>query len=328
MLKSIHFVSRVCPNCGRTLGVKEYSPTKNPLFVDGHLPLCTSCISQWIYQEEGNWDAVDLACQWADIPFLPERFTGFWKADKEGAMAQYLKFFSQAEYSRTDWKEYWEKWKNIIGEGQEKLLHKDFNQEEINRLVKKFGVYSSDELLKMEEYYCGIEKSFGFSDIIAKDNACKMAKLSFQIDKAIAADLPVDKLISSYSKLQNMSGFTSDNAHDANAFESFSEVALFYEQIGWDKKFHNDTPKDIVDQTMRNIQSYSLHLYNNESTMADQIEARVVQKKNIDDLEERLKKETSIEEEQMEEKGMKVPDEFAPEDFDDFSLDLDLEGDD
>ena len=30
----------------------------------------------------------------------------------------------------------------------------------------------------------------------------------------------------------------------------------------------------------------------------------------------------------MEEKGMKVPDDFSSQDFDDFALDLDLEGDD
>ena len=121
-----------------------------------------------------------------------------------------------------------------------------------------------------------------------------MAKISFEIDRAIANGEPIDKLITAYNKLQLQAGFTSDNARDMNSFESVSELALFYEKIGWEKKFHNNELNDVVDVTMKNIQAYNTRLWNNESTIVDQVEERIQQKKNIENIEERLEREDEV----------------------------------
>ena len=62
-----------------------------------------------------------------------------------------------------------------------------------------------------------------------------------------------DKFGTSYSKLQDIGEFSSENAKDFNNFSSISELALYLEKTGWKKKFHNDETHDVVDNTMKNI---------------------------------------------------------------------------
>lgn len=210
-------------------------------------------------------------------------------------MGLYLDMFSAAEYERISWKEYFEKWKETIQEGNEREIHEVFNQKELDDLRARFGSsYAPAELYQLQGFYKGIEESYGFPDVIAEDNAKKMAKISFEIDRAIANGEPIDKLITAYNKLQLQAGFTSDNARDMNSFESVSELALFYEKIGWEKKFHNNELNDVVDVTMKNIQAYNTRLWNNESTIVDQVEERIQQKKNIENIEERLEREDEV----------------------------------
>ena len=51
---------------------------------------------------------------------------------------------------------------------------------------------------------------------------------------------------------------------------------------------------DVVDVTMKNIQAYNTRLWNNESTIVDQVEERIQQKKNIENIEERLEREDEV----------------------------------
>ena len=45
---------------------------------------------------------------------------------------------------------------------------------------------------------------------------------------------------------------------------------------------------------MKNIQAYNTRLWNNESTIVDQVEERIQQKKNIENIEERLEREDEV----------------------------------
>lgn len=294
MINKKPFKIRECPICKRLLTKKDYNETKSPLFIDGHLTICKDCLSKIVDEQEGDWDTVDLICQWADVPFRPDDFTKLYATNPQEAMGLYIEMFSQAEYSRNSWKEYHDKWKKAISEGEERQIHEVFNQKEMEELRERFGsTYTPDELYKLQHLYKGIEESYGFPDVIAEDNAIKMAKISYEIDKAIASGGTIDKLITAYNKLQVQAGFTSDNARDINSFESISELAMYYEKIGWEKKFHNDETNDIVDLTMKNIQAYNTRLWNNESTIVDQVEARIQQKQNIENIEERIDREDS-----------------------------------
>ena len=280
---------KACQNCGESKTARSYPLTKSPLFIDGHLSICRECLNAAITQEEGYWDAADLICQWADVPFIPENFTRIYQTNPNEAMGLYLDMFNQGEYDRVNWKQYYDKWKAIIAEEQIAKIHPTFNQKEVEELKERWGAsYDVETLYKLQHLYDGIKETYGFADVITESNAVKLAKLDHEIDWSIAQGaVGIDKLVNAYNKIQETAGFTSDNARDAHSFESISEIALFYEKIGWDMKFHNDEPKDIVDLTIRDIQAYNRQLWEGEPSIPDQIEAALERKARIDAREAR-----------------------------------------
>lgn len=312
-MNQIKFKMRVCPNCGTMLGASAYPLTKSPFFPDGHLTICSNCLDTQLNDVNGEWATMNYICQWADVPFIPEQFTKIWTSNPEHAASTYLKLFSQAEYERLHWETYEERWKKAVQDNKDKLIHPLFNQEELDRLRRSWGsTYSDEELYQLDELYSGMKNSFGISDPTREDNAKKMCKISKEIDRCIAnGSQGLDKLVSSYSKLQDIGEFSSENAKDFNNFGSISELALYLEKTGWKKKFHNDETHDIVDATMKNIQSYNRRLYQNESTIGDQIDDVIAAKNRMDAMENEIL-ESEMDEYDVE--GTKVEDET--EEFD------------
>ena len=163
---------RACPCCGNMLGASSYPETKSPFFPDGHLTICGNCLDEQLVDVNGEWATMDYICEWADVPFIPEQFTKVWDSCPEHTVSQYLKLFGQAEYARLHWATYQERWKKAIEDGQDKLLHPLFNQEELDHLRKSWGsTYSDEELYQLEDLYTGMKNSFGISDPTREDNA-------------------------------------------------------------------------------------------------------------------------------------------------------------
>ena len=305
---------RVCPNCGQTLGVMSYSPTKSPFFPDRHLTICNDCLDEELRAANGEWELMEYICEWADVPFIPEQFTKVWNSTPEHCVSAYIKIFNAAEFSRIHWKDYQERWQKAIKENQEKLIHPIFNQEELERLRREWGSgYSDEDLYQLDSLYTGLKNSFGISDPASADNGHKLCKISKEIDRCIASGSQgIDKLVSSYQKIQAMGGFSSENAKDFNNFGSISELALYMEKTGWKKKFHNDEVHDVVDQTMKNIQSYNRRLYQNESTIGDQIDDVLAAKARMDAIEDKI---LDSEMDQFDVDAFKLDDEDSAEEF-------------
>lgn len=280
---------KACTNCGESKTAKSFPKTKSPMFPDGHVSICRDCLNEAIVAEEGYWDSVDYICQWSGIPFIPENFTRIFQTNPNEAMGLYMDMFTEGEYDRVDWKFYYDKWKQLIAENKINKIHPTFNAKEVETLQEKWGsAYDTETLYKLQQFYDGIFEAYGFPDVITESNAMKLAKLDHEIDRAIAAGgAGVDKLVNAYNRIQETAGFTTENAKDSNSFESIAEIALFYEKIDWIMKYHNDTPKDIVDLTIQNIQSYNRQLYEGEPSIPDQIEASLERKARIDAREAR-----------------------------------------
>lgn len=281
------FRLRECPCCGQTLGASMYPPTKSPFFPDGHLTICGDCLDNELRDMNGEWAMMDYICQWADVPFIPEQFTKIWNSAPEHAASQYIKLFSQRQYDKLHWETYEQRWKEAVKNKQEELIHPVFNAAELDRMRKDWGNgYSDEDLYQLENLYNGMKLSFGISDPAREDNARKMCKISLEIDRCIANGAQgLDKLVAAYQKIQTMGGFLAEDAQDYNNFSSISELTLYMEKLGWKKKFHNDETRDVVDSTMKNIQSYNRRLYQSESTIADQIDDVIAAKQRMDALE-------------------------------------------
>lgn len=119
------------------------------------------------------------------------------------------------------------------------------------------------------------------------DQAQKICKLSLEIDSKIrAGDKDVEKFLSSYDKLVKTAEFTPKNTKNAADFDSFAEVARWLEKRGRQNKFYDGVTRDVVDDTIKNIENYNQRLYINEGSIGDEITQRIEALKNADKLEQ------------------------------------------
>ena len=53
------------------------------------------------------------------------------------------------------------------------------------------------------------------------------------------------------------------------------ELIRWEERRGWKNQYYTDVTKDVVDETIKNIQNYNRNLYINESGIGDEITRRI-----------------------------------------------------
>lgn len=53
------------------------------------------------------------------------------------------------------------------------------------------------------------------------------------------------------------------------------ELALWLEKRGFVNKYYDGATRDVIDETLKNIQSYNQRLYVNESSIGEEITARI-----------------------------------------------------
>ena len=288
--------TKVCGKCGRELDLTSFPPS-NAVFGDGTgtFPWCADCLESHFAafldsDPTAAWNEMDMVCRTANIAFLPNRWTKLYQGLKARAPFQYLTLLKKAEsYSSIDWREQNAKWEELLAQGRVGEIHDDFGADELKVLRDRWGKqYNSDELRQLQSMYDGIKSSFGVGDTVGEDNARKLAMLSLEIDKCIASGgAGLDKLITPYNKIQANAGFTADNTRDMNSFESVSELMLYMEKTGWKKKFITDVPRDLVDLTIRDIQTHNTRLYKGESTMSEQIDEKIKAIMRVEELENR-----------------------------------------
>jgi len=81
--------------------------------------------------------------------------------------------------------------------------------------------------------------------------------ISLELESRIRAGADFDKLLTSYDKLVKVAEFTPKNAKNASDFDSVGELFRWLEKRGWKNKFFDGVTRDIVDETIKNIQSYN-----------------------------------------------------------------------
>ena len=162
------------------------------------------------------------------------------------------------------WEEYFKEFKaleeaNLI----EEELHL-FTEEKIKKLQDIWGAnYDAYELNYLEKLYAGILKTQSVNGDLQEDQARKLCKISLEIDGRIRAGEDFDKLLKSYDTLVKIADFTPRNAKNANDLDSVGELFKWLEKRGWKNQYYNGVTKDIVDETLHNIQAYNQRLYTN-----------------------------------------------------------------
>lgn len=273
---SKNFVLKRCSKCGGSFGPEDYTKTKSPFYDDGYLPICNDCLSKILIDCDYNWEMVDKLCQYAGVPFVPSEFEKLheWNGDK--VFPVYCAVVQDEEYSDIDWGDYYRRYKDLIAKKKLENELPGFKEERRKELQKRWGANYDDEGLQyLEDLYNGLMMTQNVSGALQVDQALKICKISYVIDSKIRGQEDFDKLLSSYDKLVKTAEFTPKNVKSINDFDSVGELIKWLEKKGWKNPFYDGVTRDIVDETMKNMENYNQRLYTQESGIGDEITRRI-----------------------------------------------------
>ena len=274
--KKSSFGFKKCQRCGGEFGEENFTQT-NSYFFNGSLPICNGCITDFLKEADFDWRAVDKVCQWADLPWVPKEWERLKEMNsEENIWGVYAAIFKGEEYVNIGWEEYYHQFKALKERGvieDELPLLRD---EKFNKLREKWGAnYDEEQLIYLEDLYSGILKTQNVNGALQTKQAQQLCMISLELESRIRAGSDFDKLLTSYDKLVKVAEFTPKNAKNASDFDSVGELFRWLEKRGWKNKFFDGVTRDIVDETIKNIQSYNQRLYTNESSIGEEITRRL-----------------------------------------------------
>lgn len=285
--KTKSFIFKTCSKCGGTFGPENYAPSHSWFYADGTLPICDSCIDNMIQEQmDDQWQVVDQLCQMNNIPFLIADWINIYEMNPVGAFHRYSEIFLSKDYSDIDWKSYYDEYRQLRAAEKLDEVIPIVDQEKRKKLKKKWGENYDDEALDyLEDLFNGLLATQNINGNLQIDQALKICKMSYEIDSRIREGTDFDKLLSSYDKLVKQANFTPQNVKNLNDFDSIGELVKFCERKGWRNKFYDGVTRDVVDETIKNIQNFNQRLYTNEAGIGDQIGERIEALRSLHKLE-------------------------------------------
>lgn len=282
-----NFALKQCNRCGGTLTSDAFAPTKSIFYSDGALPICNSCITDYLAEVDFDWERVDKVCQWADIPFVPREWERLRKMNGDNVFMAYAEVFAQSAYEGLGWSDYFKAYMDLKASGDIDDELPGLADQKRATLQERWGANYDDEALRyLENLYNGLMTTQNVNGALQVDQAIKICKMSYEIDNRIREGSDFDKLLASYDKLVKAAEFTPKNVKNINDFDSVGELIKWLEKRGWRNTFYDGVTRDIVDETMKNFQNFNQRLYTNESGIGEQITERInalKQAKQIED---------------------------------------------
>lgn len=280
--------TRTCIRCGRALLENEFARTHSPFFPDGFLPLCDDCVTDWLRQHEFSWESIDKICQCADIPFIVREWERLLALNSESTIwSTYSRVFESQDYQNLGWDSYNKQYLELKRVGLIEDEIPEVREAHFAELRRRWGGnYADEELYYLEDLYNGLLLSQNISGALAIDQARKLCKLSLEIDKRIrAGDKDVDKFLSSYDKIVKTADFTPKTAKNAEDFDSIGEIIHFLEKRGHTNKFYDNVTRDVIDETLKNMEAWNQRLYVNEGGLGEEVTSRLQALQNVADSE-------------------------------------------
>lgn len=282
------FTIKKCNRCGGSFGPENFSPTRSIFSNDGYLPICNTCLNNFLRENDFDWRAIDKICQYADIPFIPKEWERIKEmADEENLFSTYATIFQGEEYESLGWDSYYKQFKSLKEVGLIEDELPKLRDEKFKKLREKWGGnYADEDLVYLEGLYTGLLATQNVNGALQVDQAQKICKISFEIDSRIREGADFDKLLTSYDKLVKTAEFTPKNVKNATDFDSVGELFRWLEKRGWKNKFFDNVTRDIVDETMKNVQNFTQRLYTNETGISEEIDRRVATLQSAKELED------------------------------------------
>ncbi len=276
-----------CARCGKTYETNQFAPINSLLFPDKLLPWCNNCADQWLAEANYSWPQVNKLCQLADIPFVPKEFERIKELAATDIFYRYAIIFRQKEYEGVDWSTYDERFRELAANGSIDTELPLLDEAARNVLRERWGPNYDDEALRyLEDLYNGLLTTQNINGKLQRDQALKVCKMSYEIDCRIRAGEDFDKLLASYDKMVKAGEFTPKNVKNINDFDSVGELVTWMEKKGWRNKFFDGVSRDIVDETIANIQAFNRRLYTNEPGIGEEITSRIQALQNVHEMEQ------------------------------------------
>lgn len=270
------FRLRQCLKCSQSFGEEGYAPTKSPFFPDGALTICNDCVDRDLAAHNWDWDYIDKMCQMADIPFVPKEWERLREMNDQEVFYRYARIFLASEYEGIGWSDYFKAFCDLRAAGQLEQELPEIAEKRRKELREKWGRNYDDEALAyLDDLYRGLLSTQNVNGKLQKDQAEKICKISYEIDLRIREGTDFDKLLSSYDKLVKAADFTPKNVKNINDFDTCGELVKWMEKSGWVNTYYDNVPRDVVDETIANIQAFNQRLYTNESGIGDEITRRL-----------------------------------------------------
>ena len=280
------FMLKDCVRCAGSFGTEGFAPTKSIFYPDGVIPICNDCIDKMIDAEGGNWSFIDKLCQMSDIPFIPKEWESIAEMNAVGAFYVYSQVFLNSEYDGIGWGDYFDAFRSLRDAGKIEDELPGLSEDKRARLKKLWGANYDDAALDyLDTLYQGLLSTQNINGKLQMDQAQKICKMSYEIDRRIEEGTDFDKLLASYDKLVKAAEFTPKNVKNINDFDTFGEAAKWMEKNGWRNRFYDNVTRDIVDETIKNFQSFVQRLYTNESNIGDEVTRRMEALKRTSELE-------------------------------------------
>ena len=312
-----------CAHCAGSFGPENFAVTKSMFYPEGVIPICNNCIDKMIDENGGDWQFIDKLCQMSDIPFIPKEWQNIADMNAANAFYVYSQIFINSEYDGIGWSDYFEAFCRLRDAGKIEDELPGLSDDKRSRLKKTWGANYDDAALDyLDMLYQGLLSTQNINGKLQVDQAQKICKMSYEIDRRIEEGTDFDKILASYDKLVKIAEFTPKNVKNINDFDTFGEAAKWMEKNGWRNRFYDNVSRDVVDETIKNFQSFVQRLYTNESNIGDEVTRRMEALKNVAALEKGdnyYGTDTEHDLDQFERDGYEVT--FEGED-DDFNVDL------
>lgn len=275
-IRKKRFALKACVHCGQMFGEEGFAPTKSLFFPDGTISICNDCIDKELMQHDWNWDYVDKLCQMADIPFVPKEWERLREMNEHEVFYRYTTIFLSSEYDGIGWSDYYQAFKELKQQGVLEEELPEIAEKRERELKEKWGFnYDMEALQYLEGLFNGLMTTQNVNGALQVDQAKKICKMSYEVDRRIEEGSDFDKLLSSYDKLVKAAEFTPKNVKNINDFDTFGEAIKWLEKKGWRNTFYDGVTRDIVDESMKNFQNFNQRLYINESNIGEEITRRL-----------------------------------------------------
>ena len=261
---------RKCLRCKQEKPEYEYAATPSKFFPAHRSLICTSCLETLVPQD--NLGEVDRLCRYLDVPFDLNKWTQLYKIHKDHTLTAYFNTLLDDHYSALQWADENERWRlarkeEVIDDEIEVL-----SEARLRKLKKTWSsVYTTDELIFLDEYYNLIVATQNVSTPILQHYARDLCEIELRIKKGLREGADIKKDMDARDNIIKIAHFEASNAKNAADFESIGELMVYYGKKGWHPKWHQE-PQDSIDFMMENIQNYLKRLVINEGNFAEQVE--------------------------------------------------------